>query len=497
MVRIIPSLIAILASADAARRLHVNPLSLIADSIKAESPQIEDAVARELFFDKQLLDHSAQACGGEPKYWSHRYFVNDAYYKGSGSPVFLEIEGESPAAPFWITSERVVMVDIAKKVGALLVSIEHRFYGKSQPLPDWSLDSFKYLSMRQVIDDIAHFQDFFTESYNLTKGTKWVNFGGSYPGQLTAYTKLLYPERFAGAVASSATINLITDFPGYAETVAYDLKQKGGQKCLDTLREGLKALHKLVDSNKTEDKATLNKLFSPCEDIVTVRDKATFEASVFGTFQGFAQGNDYLAYNVTSACIDINANDGLTPLEKLAKVQATSFTDDHNCTAANYESDWLGPYTNTTSDDIAAARQYQYTMCLEGGGAQTTADSDSPFNELKHVTLDNIWYPVCKEAYGLSRETVDASMKKALAYYQGIHPNVENVVFSSGTFDPWRGLCLDNSSVLLHNSSKVVYIEGTSHCDDMIYRKVDYNTAPLIWARQAIEAKVREFVGIP
>ncbi|KAF0738546.1 hypothetical protein Ae201684P_019943 [Aphanomyces euteiches] len=474
MVRGVSSVLAALATAVTAFQ-HFNSMDNLAASIKAQSPQTEEPSATELFFDKQLLDHADDAKGGKPKYWSHRYFVNNAYYKGAGSPVFLYIEGEDPADPFWIS--------------------KHRFYGRSQPLPDWTVESLKYLTMRQAVDDIAHFQDFLIESRNLTKDSKWVTFGGSYPGQITAYTKLFYPKRFAGAVASSATIDLITDYPGYADSMAYLMKEKGGQSCLNTLREGLKAFHGIIESNKTEDQATLKRLFNPCDAIANDRDKAVLEASVFYRFRAIVQSNDPDLYNVESVYTDLNAQNGLTPLEKVAKVNARSFSKFFNCTGSNYESNYLGMYSGTESDDTNSLRQYQWTMCLEAGGAQTTPGSSSPFNELEYMTLDNLWYSLCKDAYGLSRERVDASMKKSQEYFQGLHPNVKNVVFSGGSYDPWRGLILNNSSVLRHNSSKVVYIEGGAHCGDMIIRP-STNTASMAWARQAIEAKVREFVGL-
>ncbi|CAK4619218.1 unnamed protein product [Aphanomyces euteiches] len=266
MVRGVSPVLAVLATAVTAFQ-HFNSMANLAASIKAQSPQTEEPSATELFFDKQLLDHADDAKGRKPKYWSHRYFVNSAYYKGAGSPVFLYVEGEDPADPFWISSETANIVALAKKFGALLVSLEHRFYGRSQPLPDWTVESLKYLTMRQAVDDIAHFQDFLIESRNLTKDSKWVTFGGSYPGQITAYTKLFYPKRFAGAVASSATIDLITDYPGYADSMAYLMKEKGGQSCLNTLREGLKAFHGIIERNKTKDQATLKRLFNPCDAI--------------------------------------------------------------------------------------------------------------------------------------------------------------------------------------------------------------------------------------
>ena len=62
--------------------------------------------------------------------WMQQYFVNDEYF--TGGPVFLMIGGEGPLSPLWVTVG--AMVDYAKQHGALILGLEHRFYGKSQPL---------------------------------------------------------------------------------------------------------------------------------------------------------------------------------------------------------------------------------------------------------------------------------------------------------------------------------------------------------------------------
>lgn len=59
-----------------------------------------------------------------------RYFVNETYYK-PGGPVFLMIGGEGPANPAWM--QYGTWLTYAKKVGALCLMLEHRFYGKSHP----------------------------------------------------------------------------------------------------------------------------------------------------------------------------------------------------------------------------------------------------------------------------------------------------------------------------------------------------------------------------
>lgn len=39
--------------------------------------------------------------------------------------------------------------------GALMVTLEHRFYGKSQPLPDLSIQSLRYLSSEQAYNFLS------------------------------------------------------------------------------------------------------------------------------------------------------------------------------------------------------------------------------------------------------------------------------------------------------------------------------------------------------
>ncbi|KAF0699394.1 Aste57867_10031 [Aphanomyces stellatus] len=93
----------------------------------------------------------------------------------------------------WVADDNVFMVHLAKKYKALTVALEHRFYGKSQPMPDWTVESLRVLAMRQAVDDVTTFQDHLVQSRNLV-AAKWINFGGSFPGQLATYTKLFYPD---------------------------------------------------------------------------------------------------------------------------------------------------------------------------------------------------------------------------------------------------------------------------------------------------------------
>jgi len=52
-------------------------------------------------------------------------------------------------------------------MNALVVTLEHRYYGTSQPFDDLSLESLKYLNAYQAIDDLAYFIEFIKASITL------------------------------------------------------------------------------------------------------------------------------------------------------------------------------------------------------------------------------------------------------------------------------------------------------------------------------------------
>lgn len=50
--------------------------------------------------------------------------------------------------------------------------------------------------------------------YNFTSETKWVVFGGSYPGQLAAWARWKYPNQIHAAVSSSAPVEAVVENEG-------------------------------------------------------------------------------------------------------------------------------------------------------------------------------------------------------------------------------------------------------------------------------------------
>lgn len=128
-----------------------------------------------LYFD-QITDHFAP--GAEAVTWRQRFFANASFYKTSTrpSPVFLCIGGEGPPleASVVVTGDFhcADAVLLAQKAGALLLALEHRFYGASIPTDDFSVASLRLLSMKQAVADVGTFVAYATARFLLPPDTR-------------------------------------------------------------------------------------------------------------------------------------------------------------------------------------------------------------------------------------------------------------------------------------------------------------------------------------
>ena len=157
--------------------------------------------------------------------WQQRFMVNDTFFlaaadSGRARPVFLCVGGEGPALkPEVVLSGTVhcaLMVAAAKEMGALILALEHRYYGDSIPVPDFSTANLRFLSSQQALADIASFHAKITALYNLTpEDNRWVSFGGSYPGMLAAWARREYPHLIYASIASSAPVQAQLTMPEY------------------------------------------------------------------------------------------------------------------------------------------------------------------------------------------------------------------------------------------------------------------------------------------
>ena len=184
--------------------------------------------------------------------YRHRYWVNDAFYRSGGPVIFIDY-GEQAASPAIAISRglsdngkgisKTAHVRLAQELGAMLVGLEHRYYGSSQPVPLSEnyvpligSKGYEYLTLEQSFQDIIHLATKHLPYANLTNSpllqdnpeltaklhpyrTPWIFIGGSYAGTKAAMMRIQNPEIVYAAWASSAPIELRPEGPAYTNSM--------------------------------------------------------------------------------------------------------------------------------------------------------------------------------------------------------------------------------------------------------------------------------------
>jgi len=136
-----------------------------------------------------------------------RYWVNDYYWsEDQTGPNFIYLCGEYTCS---VPSDRLYPFMVGASHGARLLVLEHRFYGSSQPMPDWSLESLRLLSTEQAMADIAQFLGTMNAD---DPARQTILVGGSYPGALSAWMRSTHPHMSVGSWSASGVVQPISDF---------------------------------------------------------------------------------------------------------------------------------------------------------------------------------------------------------------------------------------------------------------------------------------------
>ncbi len=184
----------------------------------------------EEFFPLQNIDHLDP---DEKGLWTQRYYTYGKHFKGPGHPIFLILGGEGAISPQTGIFYPFVADHLAKTFGGFVLQPEHRFYGKSQPLQgrkNIHSDNInaqedprvKLFTSEQALHDAMVLLDSVradlgcSPKSNQTAATSGttdqrsslycpvVTVGGSYPGFLSAFARMLFPDIVDMAYAASA-----------------------------------------------------------------------------------------------------------------------------------------------------------------------------------------------------------------------------------------------------------------------------------------------------
>jgi pimeloyl-ACP methyl ester carboxylesterase len=187
----------------------------------------------------------------EQRYWSSTEYVNPA---DSKAPIFVYICGEYRCS---VPDTRLYPFMIGAAYGAEFLVVEHRFYGESQPFPDWSVENLGLLNSQQALADLAYFLGTYNP-VNPDTGKRRTTFviGGSYPGAMAAWFQERYPHLSIGAWSSSGVVQPIVDFWRFDEQV-YESTVKSGEECPQSIQDTMAWVTELGKKRDAGDTSTV------------------------------------------------------------------------------------------------------------------------------------------------------------------------------------------------------------------------------------------------
>ncbi|XP_018571430.1 putative serine protease K12H4.7 [Anoplophora glabripennis] len=414
------------------------------------------------------------------------YYENTEFFnKTKKNVVFLQMGGENAI------NENYVLygswTKSAKKYGALLIQLEHRFYGNSQPFSDLSTEHLRYLTSDQALADAANFIKLINKEYELADDVKWIVYGGSYSGSLAAWMRLKHPDLVQGAVSSSAPLFAKVDFTEYYQVVVDDLNYVSEQ-CVDSLKSAMSQVEEIL--NNSTSNLTVTSLFNVCEPIEGLESDdvnvESFYNNIARAFSSIAQVNGMAATSLNDLCKIMTNESRGSEIMRLSEVLSLT-NGDVNCIQNNYWSNvqyWQYIYAFTGD------RQWMFQQCNEFGWFQPSAREDKVFG--KGSSIDFL-VRMCPDVFGaeFNRTYVEDNVDQTNAKYGGTDIDVTNVVFVHGSFDPFYPLGITESQ---NPDISAIFVEGTSHCADTL--DTGYQPPQLIAAKQEIDRLVGVWLGV-
>lgn len=405
-------------------------------------------------FYNQKLDHFNYRPESYTTF-AQRYIVNSKYWGGpnTSSPILVYFGAEEELD--YALAGIGFLIHNAPRFKALLVYIEHRFYGKSVPFG--SMESALrnasirgYFTSAQAIADYAAIILHIKKTF-LAKNSPVIVIGGSYGGMLAAWFRLKYPHVALGALASSAPILYFDDLApqlGYYAIVTKDFKETS-ESCYETVRKSWEEIDKVA--SKTNGLSILSNKFKTCEKLKRTFDLKDYLDSIYSEV---AQYNHPPYYPLSILCGGIDgARKGTDILDRIF-AGVVAYMGKKSCYDMNE--------FNRPTDETYIGWRWQ--TCSEivmpiGHGNNDSMFPPDPFNLNRFMRKCNSLFGVQPQPHWVTTYYGGHDLKLIL------HRFASNIIFSNGLRDPYSsGGVLENIS----DSVVAVYTVNGSHCLDII-----------------------------
>jgi len=387
----------------------------------------------------QLVDHYDPT---NTATFQESYYIDTSFARPSGPVLFVQV-GEEPMAFAIPGYSQPPLTTWAQSLGAIIIALEHRYYGTSTPVPDLTLPNMKFLSSQQSLADSAYFAAEMRKQPMLA-GRKWISIGCSYPGALSAWLRNKYPDLIVASIAGSAVVHAQKNFPEYAATFA----NATNPRCASILHKA--ALDVLAMSSSDAGRAKLQQVFNTCQPIT---DQTLFQFFWQISFNLPVQPNvPYEGYPLYRFCAQLENSTGRA-------LQIWSTTISYTTQSPCLDLSETGQYdpkdlANTSiSNFVFNDRSWAWQLCTEFGWFLTNDPKISVFPwNLPLAPLQ----AVCSQAFA---PNLDPHIPWTNVYYGDRNfESSSNILFLDGLRDPWNSLTdkksfSNNVDVVLFNSS--------------------------------------------
>ncbi|XP_011090436.1 probable serine protease EDA2 isoform X1 [Sesamum indicum] len=368
----------------------------------------------------QTLDHFSPY---DHRHFGQRYYEYLDNFRAPDGPIFLKICGESACSG--IANDYISV--LAKKFGAAVVSLEHRYYGKSSPFKSLTTKDLRFLSSKQALFDLAAFRQYYQDSLNAKFNrpnidNSWFVFGVSYAGALSAWFRLKFPHLTCGSLASSAVVQAIHNFTAFDKQVG----ESAGPECKPVLQE----ITRLVDQRLGSNAEAVKTLFNATElkndgDFLYFLADAAVVAIQYG--------------NPDKLCIPLieAKKAGADLVEAYATYVKDYYVGSFGASVQTYNQEHL---KKTTLTDDTSDRLWWFQVCTEVAYFQVAPSNDS----IRSLRVDSRYHlDLCKNVFG---EGIYPDVTATNLYYGGTRIAGSRIIFTNGSQDPWRHASKQTSS---------------------------------------------------
>merc|ERR1711871_991030 len=502
-------------------RQRAESLRLARDNDLVDTHVASSSLPQEQWLD-QPIDHFDLLSNATYK---QRYFVDDTFFDGTG-PVFLCVGGEGPAfQPTVVTTggeHCALMMTLAYQHKALVLALEHRYYGKSLPFttsqgaPDFSTPRLQAgLSSKQAQADLASFVGAMRIRFRLNANPsgagvpggaagqpyRWITFGGSYPGMMASWARQKYPHLIHASVSSSAPVRGAPNMQGYMNVVGDSLEVAsvgGSPECRQAVTAAFADFGAALNAGASS-RSALAKQFNVCGDPSSL-DKTENQGLLLQGLQGLfpLQSNDNSCKdplcNYGRICNFMTHNSSVSFLQHLSEMARLQYGG--NCISVDYQAE-----VKALNDITNGDRVWLYQTCTEFGFYQTCdPGTGCPFTQKPHISNVESNFELCAAIYDdgshQSMQEQGKRTTKAIAFsnlWSGADkPAGSRVLYVNGEVDPWHA-----NSVLTAPSvdEPILMVPGASH-HFWTHQPQPTDEQPILDARKSIANQVAQWLNL-